>query len=116
MEEWKERVLVEQKELKEKLAKLTEYINSERFYALSANNRQVLKNQKAAMELYLSVLNMRAFENIDDIYVPNLEMMYTLSSAFTGNLFGQKTDSIKSIESVIQDDVKKAEIAAEAAE
>lgn len=116
MEEWKENVLVEQKELKEKLAKLTEFINSEKFYMLSLNNRQVLRNQKAAMELYLSVLNMRAFENIDDIYVPNLEMMHTLSSAFTGSLFGPKTDSIKSLEAVIQDDVKKAEIAVETEE
>ena len=51
MEDWKERLIKEQKELKERLAKLTDFINSEKFYKLSQNNRQLLKNQKIAMEL-----------------------------------------------------------------
>lgn len=75
MEDWKERLIEEQKKLKEELAKLTDFINSEKFYELSANNRQVLKNQKIAMELYLSVLNMRVFEDVDMITVPDLGVL-----------------------------------------
>jgi hypothetical protein len=53
MEDWKERLVKEQAELKEKFLKLTEFINSEEFYGLSSNNKQLLKNQKIVMELYL---------------------------------------------------------------
>ena len=74
-EDWKERLIVEQKELKEKLVKLVQFINSEKFYELSLNNKQLLKNQKIAMELYLNVLNMRVFEDVDKIGVPDYRMM-----------------------------------------
>ena len=53
MEDYKERLIEEQKELKEKVSKLTEFMNSEEYYKLSPNNRLVLKNQKIAMDLYL---------------------------------------------------------------
>jgi hypothetical protein len=81
MEDWKERLLEEQRELKEKLVKLTEFINSERYYTLSVNNRLVLKNQKMAMELYLSVLNMRAFEDVDNITVPDHRIFFRNAQA-----------------------------------
>ena len=71
MEDWKVRLLVEQKELKEKFVKLVEFINSEEYYKLSDNTRLLLKNQKIAMELYLNVLNMRVFEDVDNITVPD---------------------------------------------
>lgn len=87
MEDYKERLIIEQQELKEKLSKLTEFMNSEEYYKLSKNNRLVLKNQKIAMELYLQVLNMRVFENIDEIFVPDYGFMQMFGSAF-GNSFG----------------------------
>ena len=67
MEDYKERLVKEQSELKEKFLKLVKFINSEEFFKLSNNNKQVLKNQKIIMELYLSVLNMRIYEDIDNI-------------------------------------------------
>jgi len=68
--------------LKEKLAKLTDFINSEKFYELSANNKQILNNQKIVMELYLSVLKMRVFENVDEIAVPDYKMTQVINSSF----------------------------------
>ena len=88
MENYKERLIVEQKELKEKLIKLIEFINSEKFYELSENNKQLLKNQKIAMELYLSVLNMRVFEDVDKIFVPDLGMLQMVGSVF-GNTWNK---------------------------
>lgn len=44
MEDYKERLIEEQKELKEKVYKLTEFMNFEEYYKLSPNNRLVLKN------------------------------------------------------------------------
>lgn len=101
MEEWKERLIIEHKELKEKLAKLVEFINSEGFYKLSVNYRQVLKNQKIVMELYLQVLSMRVFEDIEDIVVPDYGMLQMLCYAFSGNQFG-RTDEMKKLEKQIE--------------
>lgn len=85
MENDKERLIIEQKELKEKLFKLTEFVNSEEYYKLSPNNRLVLKNQKIVMELYLQVLNMRVFENVDEIFVPDYGFMQMFGAAFSNN-------------------------------
>jgi len=82
MEDWKVRLLVEQKELKEKFVKLVEFINSEEYYKLSDNTRLLLKNQKIAMELYLNVLNMRVFEDVDNITVPDYGMLQGMASVF----------------------------------
>ena len=90
MEDWKERLINEQKELKERLAKLTDFINSEKFYALSTNHRQLLKNKKMAMELYLNVLNMQVFEDVDNAYIPDYGFLQAMINAFGGNVFNSQ--------------------------
>ena len=85
MEDYKERLIEEQKEFKEKLSKLVEFMNSEEYYKLSPNNRLVLKNQKIAMDLYLQVLNMIVFEDIDNIHVPDYALMQVFGAAFGSN-------------------------------
>ena len=103
MEDWKERLIVEQKELKEKFMKLTEFINSEKFYELSPNNKQLLRNQKIAMELYLSTLNMRLFDDVDNIMIPDLGMLQLMGGVF-GNTWNkpvmQVPDNIKTVQQV----------------
>ena len=80
MEDWKERLAIEQAELKERLLKLVEFINSEKFFELSENNRKLLQNQKIAMELYLNILDIRLFEDVDNAVIPD----YSTLSAFAG--------------------------------
>ena len=105
MEDWEERLIKEQAELKEKFVKLTEFINSEEFYELSANNKQVLKNQKIAMELYLNVLNMRLYENVDKIVVPDLGMMQLFGNVMGGSMFNfSKTDEMKRLEEKLREE------------
>ena len=73
--------------MKEKLIKLTDFINSKKFYELCINNRLSLNNQKIVMELYLNVLNMRVFEDVDKIVVPDYGMMQVMGSVFgLGNM------------------------------
>lgn len=106
MEDYKVKLIVEQKELKEKFLKLVTFINSEEFFNLSPNNKQILKNQKIVMELYLSVLNMRVFEDIDKIVVPDLGFMQLMGQAFNGNTFGMpKSDAVYAF----KEDVKSVE-------
>ena len=97
MEDWKVRLLVEQKELKEKFVKLVEFINSEEYYKLSDNTRLLLKNQKIAMELYLNVLNMRVFEDVDNITVPDYGMLQGMASVFC-HTWNAPSSSIKYLE------------------
>lgn len=106
MEDYKERLIKERDELKEKFIKLVEFINSDKFYELSPNNKQVLRNQKIVMELYLSVLNMRVFEDVDKIVVPDLGFMQMMGQALNGNAFGiPKSDAVYAF----KEDVKTIE-------
>ena len=91
----KEKLIEEQKELKEKVSKLTEFMNSEEYYKLSPNNKLVLKNQKIAMDLYLQVLNTRVFEDVDKIYIPDYAFMQVFGAAFGNNWGFGDTNSIK---------------------
>ena len=61
MEEWKERLLEEHKQLKERLVKLIEFMNSEKYFAFDDNTKAVFNRQRTGMEIYLSALNVRVF-------------------------------------------------------
>ena len=100
MEDYKERLIEEQKELKEKVSKLTEFMNSEKYYKLSPNNRLVLKNQKIAMDLYLQVLNTRVFEDVDKIYIPDYAFMQMFGTAFGNNWGFGNTNSFNQLKEI----------------
>lgn len=88
------RLKAEQSSVKKKLVKLTDFINSPEFYELSPNNKQLLRNQKIAMELYLNVLNMRVFEDVDNIMVPDYGMMQMMGSVFGNTMMKPMLDKI----------------------
>jgi len=72
MENYREQLQEERKEVKDKFMKLVDYINSAEFYRLSDNNKQVLRNQKKVMEEYLNILNLRTYENVDSFTITDL--------------------------------------------
>lgn len=75
MDSYRERLQEERKELKAKFIKLIEFINSAEFYRLSDKYQQVLRNQKAVMEEYLNILNLRTYENIDSLAITDLTLI-----------------------------------------
>jgi len=85
MEEWKERLIEEQKELKERFVKLVDFMQTEKFFSLSPNYRKVLNNQKIAMEMYLSALNTRIYEDVDKANIPDFGMLGMFGSIFNNN-------------------------------
>lgn len=97
---WQARLVDEKNELKEKLMKLIDFINSEKFYELSPNNKKVLQNQKIAMEFYLSILNMRVYQDIDNIQVPDMALLGLMTGMFTGGPLGgfPKTEPAKGVD------------------
>lgn len=97
MEDYKLKLIEEQSQLKDKFSKLVNFINSEKFYQLSPNNKTLLRNQKIAMELYLNVLNTILFEDVDKIIVPDYGMMQVMAGVFGNNPFDFKNNSVKSL-------------------
>lgn len=77
--DWQTRLKAEQNQLKTKLLKLVDFINSEKYYTLSDKDQTLLKSQKIAMELYLSILNARVYDNTNLTQVPDLGMLQTMS-------------------------------------
>lgn len=59
MKEWQERVILEQKELGEKLKSLCEYIECNDYDMLSLFNRGMLAQQEEYMQKYYGVLSAR---------------------------------------------------------
>jgi len=74
MNNYREQLQEERKELKARFIKLVEYIYSAEFYRLSDNHKQLLRNQKKVMEEYLNILNLRMFENIDSFTITDLKL------------------------------------------
>lgn len=71
----REYLVEERKEVKTRFIKLVEFINSAEFYRLSDKYQQVLRNQKAVMEEYLNILNLRTYENIDSLAITDLALI-----------------------------------------
>lgn len=74
MENCRERLQEERKDIKARFIKLVEFINSAEFYRLSDNHQQILRNQKVVMEEYLDILNLRTYENVDSFVITDLEI------------------------------------------
>lgn len=72
MENYREQLQEERKDIKARFIKLVEFINSAEFYRLSDNTKQVLRNQKKVMEEYLNILNLRTYENVDSFTITDL--------------------------------------------
>ncbi len=95
MENWKERLVKEHDELKERLIKLVDFINSEEYYTLSDGNKIALSNQKIAMEAYLNCLTIRLYGDIDTPgAVPDFKWLTLFGSIFSP----WSTNSPKSLE------------------
>lgn len=97
-EPWGESILEEHKELKEKYAKLVDYINSDKFFLLSPNSKKIIINQKVLMESYINNLSILLYENIDTIFIQDYSMLGLLFSTFTGG-FGGSTFGSSNINS-----------------
>ena len=54
-----EKLKIEHQELKERLLRLTDFINSEEYYKVSISERNLLNQQRAGMEVYLNALTRR---------------------------------------------------------
>lgn len=89
MEEWKERLLEEHKQLKERLLKLIDFMNSEKYYSFDDNTKAVFTKQRTGMEIYLSALNIRVFgkpeqHNVLGDIMP-LFLMNMIGSSYASN-------------------------------
>ena len=75
MDNYREQLQEERKDIRAKFIRLVEFINSGEFYRLSDNHQQVLRNQKVVMEEYLDILNLRTYENMDSLIITDLRLV-----------------------------------------
>lgn len=62
--DWKERLLIENRDLTQRLTKLTDFMESDNFASLDELNRSYLEIQKSAMEQYKNILQKRVDLNV----------------------------------------------------
>ena len=75
----------DQEDLKLNLAQLTDFINSEEFFKLSANRQLLLKQQRVGMEIYLSALTNLIYDESVDIGTPDSMWAALLLSMFSSS-------------------------------
>lgn len=59
-----ERLKEEQQELKERLKRLIDFMNSEEFFSLPEGEKSLLSSQRTGMEMYLNALTNRIYANV----------------------------------------------------
>lgn len=82
----REKVREEHAQLKERLAELVDFINSEEYYKLSDSEKQLIATQRTGMELYLNALSVRLWGNTQSVSPLSSSLMsLMLSSMFTSS-------------------------------
>ena len=61
----KEKLELEHAQLKERLAELVDFINSEEFYNQNEVDKQLIATQRSGMEMYLNALSLRLWGKND---------------------------------------------------
>ena len=100
-----DRLKKEQLELKEKLLKLTDFINSEEYYNIGISDRNLLNQQRAGMEIYLNALTRRICGESDASSSSSI-MLPLLMSMFSAPSFGA-SDGKDKLQEVIADSISK---------
>lgn len=88
-----EKLKIEQEQLKDKLLKLIDFINSEEYYKLGSNEKSLLSAQRGGMEVYLNALTKRIYgvsELSNDTFLP-LMIMSMLGSPFGSSIHTEST-------------------------
>lgn len=90
-----EKLKIEQVDLKEKLLRLIDFVNSEEYSTLDVTEKGLLTNQRVGMEIYLNALTQRIYGINDGKFESMLPllMMTMLSSPF-GNVSSQQAFSL----------------------
>lgn len=70
----------EHAQLKQRLAEITDFINSEEYYKLSEREKKLIATQRTAMETYLLVLSTRLWGDDNDDTTRHNPFMWMLMS------------------------------------
>lgn len=73
----KEKLFKEHAQLKAQLAELTDFINSEGYYQLPENEKSLIANQRAGMEMTINAMSVRLW-GMKTTFGPDLSMMSLL--------------------------------------
>lgn len=80
----------EHAQLKERLARLVDVISSEEYYAMPDDEKALLTQQRAGMEMYLNALSLRLWGNTGDSMAPSSLAWLLMSSMLMPSLNAPK--------------------------
>lgn len=90
----------EQKELKEKLIEVINFTNSEEYYSLSASEKNLIGQQRAGMEIYLTALTNRIYGNEGNSFggiSTTLPLLLSMFSSYSSPFPSSSLDDFKKI-------------------
>jgi hypothetical protein len=109
----KEKLVEEQKALKEKLVELIEFINSEEFFKLSEKEKSLINSQRVGMEMYINALTIRVYGEAEKENIAGSSNLFPLLllSMFTGFSSPCPTSgSTEELKKVLESDENKEEV------
>lgn len=101
----KKQLKKELKDIKSKLAELVDFTTTEEYFKLSEGERGLINQQRVGMELYLSCLTKRVYEQPNNTDGSNLLWMSMLFGMFNAP-FG-KTENTKALEACVEESKEK---------
>lgn len=94
----KEKLEIEHAQLKERLAELTDFINSKEYYEQSENEKHLIATQRTGMEMYLNSLSLRLWGNDKMGNMSSSSLLPLLMSTMLMPSFSSPTPSFPSLE------------------
>lgn len=101
----KEKLEIEHAQLKERLAELTDFINSKEYYEQSENEKHLIATQRTGMEMYLNSLSLRLWGNDKTGNMSSSSLLPLLMSTILMPSFGTPSPSV----SALKEDLDKNE-------
>lgn len=101
----KEKLEIEHAQLKERLAELTDFINSKEYYEQSENEKHLIATQRTGMEMYLNSLSLRLWGNDKTGNMSSSSLLPLLMSTMLMPSFSTPSPSV----STLKEDLDKNE-------
>lgn len=103
----REKVKEEHVQLKERLAELVDFINSEEYYKLGDSERQLISTQRTGMEMYLNALSVRLWGDISSVNPLSSSLMSLMLSSMLSSSYGFPSSSSPSGTELLKKSIDK---------
>ena len=97
-----EKLKQEQQELKERLMRLIDLMNSEEYFTVAEGEKQLLASQRTGMEMYLNALTTRIYGNVNEFSGMSSSMLPLMIGMMSFPPFQSKSTAVEEIKEQIE--------------